>query len=221
MADGSFFCVIEGIDGAGKTEVARHIHAALRHTLGAAVLLTREPHDDSVVGKEIRAALANKREQGAFSPVALAQAFALNRTDHLETVIEPFLQNAGSVVISDRYLLSSLVYQTTDCLSISDVYGMNRWARPPDLTLYLKIRPYEAYDRLRQRQAQHRELFENNLAERAKKYQEAIAILRDKGETIVEIDANAALSQVLKAALDALQAHGPSWLRIQPPLLLL
>ncbi len=218
MADSSFFCVIEGIDGAGKTVVARHIHAVLRHTLGAAVLLTHEPHDNSVVGEEIRAALAKRI---SFSPVALAQAFALNRTDHLETVIEPFLQSAGSVVISDRYLLSSLVYQATSGLSMRDVYGMNRWARPPDLTLYLKIRPYEAYDRLRQRQAQHRELFENNLAERAEKYQAAIALLRDKGESIVEIDANAALEQVLKAALDALQAHGPSWLRIQPPLLLM
>ena len=111
VTNDSFFVVIEGIDGAGKTSIARELFNILRQTLGENVLLTEEPHNESLMGAEIRSALRRERE---LRPVELAQAFALNRSNHLKSVIECHLQKKHAVVICDRYLLSSLVYQTRD-----------------------------------------------------------------------------------------------------------
>ena len=217
MADDSYFVVIEGMDGAGKTGIAHQLRDSLSPAHGDHVLLTYEPHDPSAAGFYIREVLAKRSKA---SPRALALAFALNRIDHLDKVINPFLSVGGNcVVISDRYALSSLVYQSTDGLNMDDIYQLNRWARRPDITLYLNVSPHNCYARLRNR-PQDRELFERNLTERAEKYQAGIALLRDKGERIIEVDANPAFDQVLGAVLDVLKAEGPAWLRIQPPLLL-
>ena len=216
MAGDTLFIVIEGLDGAGKTSIARQLHDTLKATHGADVALTCEPNDHCLAGPEIRAALAKRQ---IMSVIALAQAFALNRTHHLEQVVEPFLSRRGRIVISDRYLLSSLVYQSAEGLDMHDVYSLNRWARQPDLTIHLKISPSQAYKRMRQRPTE-RELFENNLARRAEKYQAGIDLLRAKGETIIEIDADGEFGAVFSTALTALRQHGPAWLRIQPPLLL-
>ena len=217
MADDSFFIVIEGMDGAGKSSIARQLHNALSQAYADRVTQTYEPHDDSASGKYIRSVLA-KQEQA--SPLALAYAFALNRIDHLDKVISPFLA-AGDrrIVICDRYVLSSLVYQSTADLSMDDIYDLNSRARQPDLTACLRVSPYNCYARLRNR-PQDRELFENNLRRRDEKYQAGISLLRKRGENIVEVDANPPFGQVFGAVLNLLKERGPDWLRIQPPLLL-
>ena len=56
--------------------------------------------------------------------------------------------------------------------------------------------------------------------ERTEKYQAGIALLRAKGETIVEVDANSDFEKVLAHVLEVLKTQGPDWLHIQPPLLL-
>lgn len=216
MSNESFFIVIEGIDGAGKTSIARQLHSVLEQTRGDEALLTQEPQADCLVGAEIRAALAGSR---SMSPKTLALAFALNRSDHLERMVEPFLRQAGRIVICDRSVLSSLVYQARDDISMEDIYHLNRWARQPDLTIVLTVSPVKAYERMRQREHQ-RELFENNLPARAEKYREAVKMLRDKGQNIVEVDADGEYGQVFAAVLEALKQHKPDWLRLQPPLLL-
>lgn len=213
----SFFFVIEGVDGAGKTGIARQLQNTLSQTHGQDVAFTYEPHNPSAAGSYIREVLAQRKNASA---LALALAFALNRADHLDQVINPFLHGgARRIVICDRYLLSSLVYQSTGGLSMDDVYGLNRWARMPDLTVYLNVSPHQGYARMRNR-PNDRELFERNLAERGERYQAAIALLRAKGETVMEVDANPAYDKVFAAVLAALKAKGPAWLRIQPPLLL-
>ena len=217
MPDDSFFFVIEGIDGAGKSSIARQLCDALSQTHRERVVLTYQPHNPSAAGKYIRRVLAKETKA---SPRALALAFALNRIDHLDRVIEPALDAAEKhIVICDRYLLSSLVYQSTGGLSMEDVYQLNRWARQPDLTVYLNVSPHNGYARMRQRPTD-RELFERNLSERADKYAAAIALLRDSGESIVEVDADHEIGLVFGSVLQVLKAQGPPWLRIQPPLLL-
>ena len=217
VADESFFIVIEGMDGAGKSSVSRLLHAALAQTQPNGVARTYQPHDASAAGAYIRDVLAKRAKA---SPLVLAYAFALNRLDHLDRVVNPFLSAAGKrVVICDRYVLSSLVYQSAEGQSMAEVYELNRCARPPDLTLYLNVSPHNCYARMRNR-PNDRELFERNLTERAEKYEAGIALLRDAGERIIAVDANPTLPQVFDAALAALKKHGPAWLRFQPPLLL-
>lgn len=217
MAADSLFIVIEGLDGSGKTSIARQLHATLSKTYPNHVALTFEPHDPSAAGLYIRNALTKRIR---VTPLALALAFALNRADHNERIIETFLSSGGSrrILISDRYRLSSLVYQSTGGLSMEDIYHLNHGARPPDLTIFLNVSPRNCYARLRNRPSD-KELFEKNLAARARKYQAGMKLLRDKGETLIEVDANPDFSEVFHAALHALKKHGPDWLHIQRPLL--
>lgn len=215
MSNDSFFVVIEGVDGAGKTSIARALYNILRQTLGENVLLTEEPHNASLMGAEIRSALRRERELG---PVELAQAFALNRSNHLNTVIECHLQRDCAVVICDRYLLSSLVYQTRDDITMQDVYQINRWARVPDLTIVLQVSAHIAYQRMDERSRNARELFENDLPSRLKKYRAGIALLRAKGHSIIEVDGDGEISDVFDSVVSALKRNKPDWLRLQPPL---
>ena len=218
MGASSFFLVIEGLDGAGKSGMARQLHATLSQTHKGGVVLTYEPHDPSAAGLFIRNALTKRTK---VPDPTLALAFALNRNDHLTHVINPALSadNEKQIVICDRYLLSSLVYQSTNDLSMDDILWYNRHARTPDLTIYLNVSYRNAYNRLPSRRTD-RDLFEKNLAKRAQKYQKAIELLRSKDETIVEVDANPDFATVFADVLRALKYHGPTWLRIQPPLLL-
>lgn len=216
MAADSFFLVIEGLDGAGKSCIARHLYDSLTPAHANRVILTYEPHDLSAAGEHIRDVLAKRVRVSARS---LAYAFAHNRIDHLDSVINPHFTSRGKrIVICDRYLLSSLVYQSTDGLSMDDIYALNRWARQPDLTIYLDVSPYNCYARMRNRPTD-RELFEINIAERAEKYRAGIELLRSKGEQIIELDANPAIPEVFDNVLGALKEYGPAWLRFQPPLL--
>ena len=212
----SYFIVIEGIDGAGKSSIAHGLRDVLEQTQGNAVLLTQEPHADCLVGAEIRAALAGGR---SMSPQSLALAFALNRSDHLQRIVEPFLRKAGRIVICDRYVLSSLVYQARAEISMADVLSLNSWARPPDLTILLTVSPIKAYERMRRREDK-REIFENNLPARAEKYRRASKLLQDEGQQIVEVNGDGEFAEVFAAVLAALKQHKPDWLRLQPPLLL-
>jgi dTMP kinase len=217
VANGSYFVVIEGIDGAGKTSIARTLNNILRQTHGENVLLTEEPHNASFMGAEIRGALKRERE---LRPVELAQAFALNRSNHLKTVIECHLRKEQAVVICDRYLLSSLVYQTRDDITMADVYQLNRWARVPDLTIVLQVSAHIAYQRMDERSKSARELFENDLPTRLQKYRAGVELLRGKGQNIITVEGDGDLSAVVNDVLAALEKGAPPWLHIQQPLLL-
>lgn len=216
----TFFLVIEGLDGSGKSEISRRLNVMLRQTMGDRVKLTFEPHDPSAAGLFIRRALS---KQIRVSLRSLALAFALNRLDHNERVIAPFLstatENAPRMVISDRYYLSSLVYQSAPDMSMEAVMELNRAARKPDLILFMDASAETCYQRMGVRGGD-RELFEQNLSETRQKYQAAIAFLRERGHTIVTVNADAGLQDVLNNIVDVLNAHAPSWLTIQRVLLL-
>ncbi len=204
-----FFLVLEGLDGSGKSEISRRLADQLSQSLGADhVLPTYEPHNPSAAGEYIRDVLGKRI---TISARTLALAFALNRADHNERVIAPFLSGDQRVVICDRYVMSSLVYQSTGGLTIDDVMALNSSARPPDLTLFLDVTPETSEQRIGQRQ-EHRELFEEHFAETRQKYLSVIDLLRARGEQIEMIDANGTPQEVLDGIHAALKCCAPSWL---------
>lgn len=133
-----FFIVLEGADGAGTTTQRGLLEAALRAE-GHPVLSTREP-SDGPVGALLRQVLSGRcvlPGGAAPGPEALALLFAADRMDHLQARVLPALA-AGQVVVSDRYVLSSLAYQGA-ALPMAWVAEVNRYALPADVTYFLEV----------------------------------------------------------------------------------
>ncbi len=202
----SRFVVIEGLDGAGTTTQCAALARELR-AQGREVVTTREP-SDGPIGKLIRQALTRQLGLAAkkkpLTPETLALMFAADRVDHVAREIKPALQN-GAVVLSDRYLLSSLAYQGSQ-LPIAWVEEINAMARVPDLTLFLEIDPELGAQR-RAGRGGKQELYETRAIQRrtAKQYLKAIALRRKAGEKIVVIDGGSSVDEVTAAAMKALE----------------
>jgi dTMP kinase len=135
------FLAFEGGEGSGKTTQARLISIWLREQ-GYDVVTTHEP-GATKVGMRLRALLLDTAHTG-MSPHAEALMYAADRAEHVASMIEPALAH-GSVVITDRYIDSSLAYQGTGRgLRVPEIARLNSWAtggRTPDLTILLDMPP--------------------------------------------------------------------------------
>jgi len=132
------FIAFEGGEGAGKTTQIALLAEALQKD-GVEVVVTREP-GGTALGVHIRQLLLSP--DTSVTARAEALLFAADRADHVETVIRPALR-AGAVVVTDRYVDSSLAYQGAGrAISIGEVEQLAEWATGglrPDLTVLLDI----------------------------------------------------------------------------------
>jgi dTMP kinase len=135
------FLALEGGEGAGKSTQSRLLVDWLQAT-GREVVLTREP-GATAVGQQIRSVLLDPMT-GGISPRAEAMLYAADRAQHVAQVILPALER-GAVVVTDRYVDSSLAYQGAGReLDLPEVARLSRWATGglrPDLTLLLDVDP--------------------------------------------------------------------------------
>jgi dTMP kinase len=214
----TFFLVVEGLDGTGKSSITRALVQILQATLGKNVKLTFEPHDPSCAGLFIRQILMRKLLNVPAKTLALA--FAVNRADHCDREISSFLnQRNGNprVVVCDRYYLSSLVYQSTDEISYDDIMTLNSAALRPDLTIFLSASSKTCYERMRNRR-EDKELFETNLNRTKQKYVDAIEYLKKRGDKVIQVEAEGSISDVVHNVLSTLTENAPKWLTVQQAL---
>jgi dTMP kinase len=133
------FIAIEGPEGAGKSTQVGLLEDWLR-ARGRAPLVTREP-GGTPVAEEVRRILLESDRLSARTELLLMLA---SRSTLVEAVIRPALE-AGRVVVTDRFHLSSLAYQGYGrALPLDDVVRMNRFATgglEPDLTVLLDVEP--------------------------------------------------------------------------------
>ncbi len=156
MIEGHFI-VLEGIDGSGTTTQALELRKKFSQ-LGLPAHVTAEP-TKGPIGGIIRQVLSGRlvmRLHQATVPLnwkIMSLLFAADRQDHVEAEILPNLQE-GVNVICDRYLYSSVVYQSAssgDEEAAAWVAELNRYARTPDLVLYLRVNPVAAMERCQSR----------------------------------------------------------------------
>jgi dTMP kinase len=152
MRSGGVFVAFEGGEGSGKSTQIALLAEVLRGA-GRAVTVTHEP-GGTQVGEQIRHLLLHGDEP--LTPRTEALLFAADRALHVDTVIRPSL-DAGEIVLTDRFVDSSLAYQGAGReLTVDDVSRVSRWATGglrPDLTVLLDIPAVQGLDRVRGRAA--------------------------------------------------------------------
>jgi dTMP kinase len=134
------FIAFEGGEGAGKSTQARFLADWLSGD-GYEVVLTREPGGTDL-GAELRRLVLHKGS--AVSPRTEALVYAADRAEHVAAAIRPALAR-GAVVITDRYVDSTLAYQGAGRgLDLDALRWLNSWATRglrPHLTILLDIDP--------------------------------------------------------------------------------
>jgi dTMP kinase len=149
-ATGLFVC-FEGGEGAGKSTQSKALAEHLVG-LGHEVVLTFEP-GDTEVGRKVREIVLSP-ETGELAHETEALLYAADKAEHLRRVVRPALER-GAVVITDRYVDSSLAYQGAGrALEPASLERMLRWATGdlrPHLTVLLDLEPSHGLTRFEER----------------------------------------------------------------------
>jgi dTMP kinase len=142
---GVFIC-IEGLDASGKTTHAHRLVRNLRKR-GFDALYTTEPSRGEI-GSFIRKYVLQRNRR--VPSVVEALLFAVDRVDHVEKEIKPALEE-GKIVVSDRYVYSSLAYQGAAGLDLKWIEEINKLALPPDLAIYIDVPPEVVVKRIKRK----------------------------------------------------------------------
>ncbi|HEY3368884.1 MAG TPA: dTMP kinase [Symbiobacteriaceae bacterium] len=173
------FIVIDGPNGVGKTTVASEVARRLRDR-GLDVLLTSEP-TNSPLGESVR------DWERSYRGRTYACLIAADRYYHLENEVLPATEQ-GQVVISARYVISSLVLQRLDGVSMDFVWALNSEALRPDLTVVLTAPPETLANRLSARGSLS--WFEQQVTRVAEleAYPQAAVFLEKQGQRVLVLD---------------------------------
>ena len=135
------FVTIEGPEGSGKSSVTKEVVKLLEQE-GYEVVLTREP-GGTPIAEQIRNVILDK-ENTKMDPMTEALLYAASRRQHLVEKVWP-LSKEGKIIISDRFLDSSLAYQGgARGLGIDKILALNQYATDgyyPELTLLFDLDP--------------------------------------------------------------------------------
>lgn len=193
MGDTGIFIVLEGLDGCGTTTQAGMLKNwfSREGAMYGQCVSTFEP-SQGPAGSIVRLALNHRI---SLDNRTIALLFAADRADHIYKENDGrqesglfHLLNQGIHVVSDRYLLSSLAYQSLD-LPMEWVFQINSQVIVPDLTVFIDIDPGVSRQRLR-RGRSHEDLFEDSgtQARVKERYEEAIKLLQGQGHRISRVE---------------------------------
>ncbi|MBI5061361.1 MAG: dTMP kinase [Candidatus Aenigmarchaeota archaeon] len=143
----------EGLDGSGLSTQAIMLKKYLASRVKSAVL-TKEP-TDGLIGGMVKASL---RREWKTNPLTLQLLFAADRSHHLSNDIEPAIKKSR-IVITDRYVLSSLAFGSID-VNMNFLKQLNAPFRRPDITFLIDTQPKICLQRMKNSRF-HFELFED------------------------------------------------------------
>jgi dTMP kinase len=190
--DTGLLVVLEGIDGAGTTTQSQRLEEGLREA-GYECHVTREP-STGPIGRLLREVL-----EGGHKPIdatTMGLLFAADRADHVQREIVPHMRE-GEIVITDRYVHSSLAYQGAD-EDRAWIETLNARALRPDLVLFLRVDPEVAANR-RAAADRNEEIYDKlDTQKRVAAGYDAVMQARRDTEEIVVVDGHRTLDEISK-----------------------
>jgi len=200
MKGKGFFICVEGLDGCGKTTQTKLLVKRLK-AMDLDAVYTAEPSCGKI-GRFIQKHCLHG-EKRTF-PVVEALLFAADRFEHVKMEVVPAL-NEGKIVVSDRYVYSSLAYQGATGLDLKWIKMVNEHAIRPDLAIFVDVDPETVIKRLKPKKS----VMEN--LETQRKVRGVYVKFVEKGE-LVRIDGNRSKKEVaddvLKVVLRFLEKTG-------------
>ncbi|MET7930361.1 dTMP kinase [Streptomyces sp. NPDC005349] len=197
---GGFFVTVDSPSGVGKSTTI----AALQRLLasqGVDALLTTEP-PKTALGNFTRHNASNLRG------LTLACMVAAARYEHVDTTVTPAM-NGGRLLISDRYIASTLVLQRLDGVPLEFLLDINQHAPSPDSAVILTAGPATIAERIATAGVTHR--FRSDPDGPAREvclYGEAAAVLEGRGVDVLRVDSSIATpSEVARRIADAITAR--------------
>ena len=202
------FITFEGPEGSGKTTVSQLVLETLKNE-GYEVLYTREPGGIDIA-EQIRQVILDPKNT-AMDAKTEALLYAASRRQHLIEKVLPALKK-GQIVICDRFVDSSLVYQgVARGLGIEAVYQMNLFAIEdimPDATIFFDVAPEIGLARIVQNASREvNRLDLETLDFHRKVYAGYQMVLERYPERITRVDASLSLEEVYQAVLGEIKKH--------------
>ncbi len=187
------FISMEGPDGSGKSTQIKLLCDYLKG-LGYDVVLTREP-GGTFVGEKIRAIILDK-EHHEMGDRTESLLFAAARAQHVDQVIKPALE-AGQIVVCDRFIDSSIVYQgygrgLGDSVRVINEYAIDGCL--PDRTLLLLVDPKTGKDRIAEKDQDRLELMDISFHEKV--YQGYLELMKLYPKRIFAIDGKGNVDEI-------------------------
>ncbi len=189
MRGKGYFICIEGLDGCGKTTQAKLL--VKRSQKHYQAVYTAEPSRGKI-GMFIREHCLQGKHR--LSSIVEALLFAADRFEHLENEVLPALEE-GKLVISDRYIYSSLAYQGAVGLDLEWIKKVNKHALKPHLAIFIDVDPEIVIKRLKREKS----VMEN--LETQRKVREVYMKFVENGE-LVRIDGNKPKKEVADEILN-------------------
>jgi len=201
------FITIEGPEGSGKTTFALRLREALA-SRGYSVVFTREP-GGTPLGERVRNFLLSE-ESTDLDPLSEALFYAAVRREHVVRVIRPALE-AGRVVLVDRFVDSSLVYQgmvggagVERVRAINEIVLEGLW---PSITFYLDLPVEESLARLAHDEGRTYSRFDRLGRSFHAAVQEGYELLIRSEQRFVRLNAGRALEEIVQQAIFILTRH--------------
>lgn len=186
------FIVLEGLDGCGTTTQTALLAEKLEKA-GRAAVSTNEPTNLSI-GRFIRSVLQKKE---SVDPFTLALLFSADRNEHVygKNGIAEHAE-AGKMVVCDRYLFSSLAYQSL-FMDYETVAELNRYYPLPEYLFYIDLSPEECQERMAAR-GEEAELFERLELQRKieANYKKTLALLSGSEMKTIIIDGRSPIQEI-------------------------
>lgn len=197
------FITIEGGEGSGKTTVLDFVYKELS-ALGYSVLVTREP-GGIPIAEEIREVILDPNNI-KMEERTEALLYAAARRQHLVEVINPALER-GEVVLCDRFIDSSLVYQGhARGIGMNEVMEINRFAIGdvfPELTLFFDVEPELGLARIEKNKERERNRLDlEEMTFHHKVYEGYQLLLNKYPKRIKRINANKTIKEVTNETIE-------------------